>query len=111
MEDIESVIKYQQTVKYSKPSSPMDIFRYGSLRFITICGGFINMSTFFMYYGPSLIVDQFGFDIYTSSSVLDIADILVYVPLMLIINKLRRRFGGIIMFAIATLISLFLVFF
>jgi len=42
---------------------------------------------------------------------LDIADILVYVPLMLIINKLRRRLGGIATFGIATFISLFLIFF
>lgn len=59
-------MKCQETIKYNKPSSPWDVFRYKSLRTITIAQGLISMATFFMYYGPTLIVDQFGFDMYTS---------------------------------------------
>ncbi len=53
-------------MKYNKASSPVDVFKYPSLRIISIAQLLIGMSTFIMYYGPTLIVDQFGFDIYTS---------------------------------------------
>lgn len=53
-------------MKYNKPSTPWDVFRYSSLRTITIAQGLISMATFLMYYGPTLIVSQFGFDMYTS---------------------------------------------
>ena len=57
MEDIQNVMKCQETVKYNKVSSPIDVFRYKSLRLITITLGLISMSTFLLYYGPSIIVD------------------------------------------------------
>lgn len=53
-------------MKYNKRSSPIDVFKYASLRTISIAQVLIGISTFVMYYGPTLIVDQFGFDIYTS---------------------------------------------
>lgn len=46
------------------------------------------MSTYVMYYGPTLIVNQFGFDKYTSSTVLNVADVLCYYPLMVMINRI-----------------------
>lgn len=46
------------------------------------------MALFCMYYSPFLIIDQFGFDIYTSSTLLNVADLLTYVPLALMINKI-----------------------
>ena len=38
------------------------------------------MALFCMYYGPLLIINQFGFDIYTSSTLLNIAEALTYIP-------------------------------
>jgi len=68
------------------------------------------MATFFMYYGPTLIVDQFGYDIYTSTTILNVADLLTYYPLMLIVDKIRRKKALIIQFLVATIISGVMVF-
>jgi hypothetical protein len=68
------------------------------------------MSSSMLYYGPILIIDQFGFDIYTSQTVLNIADVLCYYPLMRIINKIKRPQTASLLFAIATLMSFILTF-
>jgi len=63
-----------------------------------------------MYYGPSLIVSQFGFDVYTSTVVLNVADLLTYYPLMLMVDKIRRKKSLIIMFSVATVIAGVMIF-
>jgi len=68
------------------------------------------MATFLMYYGPSLIVDQFGFNIYISNTILNFSDLLTYYPLMMIINSIKRKKACIILFGGATLISSVLIF-
>lgn len=110
MADIQNVMRVQETIKYDKPSVPWDVFRYSSLRVITIAQGFISISIFMMYYGPTLIVSQFGFNIYTSETVLNVSDLLTYYPLMLIIDKVRRRKCSSILFIVATTASIVLIF-
>lgn len=110
MEDIQNVMKHQETTKYNKASSPLDVFVYPSLRTFTIAQGLISMATSIMYYGPSLIVAQFGFDIYTSETVINVADLLTYYPLMLIIDKVNRKTCCSVLFGIATVISIILIF-
>jgi hypothetical protein len=68
------------------------------------------MATFLMYYGPTLIVNQFGFDMYTSETVLNVSDILTYYPLMVIIDKVRRRNCAMTLFGTATVIGFALTF-
>lgn len=68
------------------------------------------MATFLMYYGPTLIITQFGFDIYTSETVLNVADIVTYYPLMLIVDKTKRRKLASLLFLTATIASIFLIF-
>lgn len=49
--------------------SPLDLCRYGSLRTKTLCLGFISFAVYILYYGPILIVDKIGFNVYVSSYV------------------------------------------
>jgi MFS family permease len=91
MRDIENVIEQQSSNEYQETSNALDIFRFGSLRLKTITQSIVNVVTFLMYYGPVLIVSQFGFDIYTSNVILNVADLLTYYPLMLMIDKIKRR--------------------
>jgi hypothetical protein len=90
--------------------TPLDLFRFKSLRLITICGGIACVATYMMYYGPILIVGQIGFDIYTTNLVLNLSDLLVYYPLFLIIDKIRRKKSGIILLSIASALSGVLIF-
>ena len=110
MKDIQDVMAFQETTVYNKVSTFVDIFSYPSLRGVTIAQGIVSISTYLIYYGPILIIGQFGFDIYTSNLVLNVADILTYYPLMLIIDKIRRRAGCMLLFFIATVVSGILIF-
>ena len=110
MKDIENVIEHQDSNENKQMSTPLDPFRYASLRLRTITQGIINISIFLMYYGPSLIIAQFGFDIYTSNTILNIADLATYYPLMVIIDKIMRRKACMIQFSGAFVISGILIF-
>ncbi len=68
------------------------------------------MCTYLVYYGPVLIVDQFGFDIYTSNTILNLADLLTYYPLMVLIPKLPRRKACMVQFGTASVIAGIMIF-
>lgn len=104
------MIDNQQVSDYNKVITPLDLCRFPSLRIITICGSIVNFATYIMYYGPIIIVDTIGFDIYTSNIMLNLADLACYLPSYLIINKQPRRLLGMVLFAIATLMAGLLVF-
>lgn len=70
----------------------------------------VSISTYILYYGPTLIVTQFGFDVYTSSTILNVSDLLTYYPLMLIVDKIKRRKACMIQFGTATVIAGILIF-
>ena len=63
-----------------------------------------------MYYGPTLIVGQIGFDIYTTTVILNVSDLLTYYPLMIKVDKIRRKKSLIIQFGVATVISGVMIF-
>ena len=110
MDDINSVIEYQQADDFLQMSTPLDVFRYPSLRLTTILQGIVSISTYLMYYGPLLIVASIGFDAYSSNVILNTADILTYYPLMLMIDKIHRKKGCVILFGSATIISIIMIF-
>jgi len=63
-----------------------------------------------MYYGPALIIDEIGFDIYISSFMVNISELVTFLPAYLFIEKIPRKYTGIILFLVAILSSLTLVF-
>ena len=103
-------MKHQEANEYQDMSTPLDPFRYASLRLKTITQLIINICIFLMYYGPTLIIAQFGFDIYTSNTILNVADLATYYPLMLIIDKIKRRKTIMIQFTGAFIICAILIF-
>jgi hypothetical protein len=83
--DIKNVKKFQKfkkvkTEESSIKISPLDLLRFNSLRSTTICIWILNFLIYQMYYGPSLIIDQIGFDIFVTSFVLQVTELLIYIP-------------------------------
>jgi hypothetical protein len=66
--------------------------------------------TYSMYYGPSLIIDDIGFNIYISNIMVNMSEMVTYVPSYLLIEKIERKKMGIIMFGIASLCALLMTF-
>jgi hypothetical protein len=63
-----------------------------------------------MYYGPALIIDEVGFNIFVSSVMIQLSELVVYFPAYAYIEKMPRKNMGIILFSIASFVSFFLVF-
>jgi hypothetical protein len=54
---------------FQKMITPIDLCRFPSLRVITICLCIVSFSLYALYYGPVLVIDKIGFDVFVSSYV------------------------------------------
>lgn len=88
--------------------SPLDLFRFSSLRSTTIISCLLSYIILSMYYGPTLIIDSIGFNTYVSSFAIQISEIIGFIPTYFYIDKAKRRATGLILFLIATASSLIL---
>ncbi len=88
----------------------LDLFRYKSLRTKSIFIGIIIFSVDFLYYGPLMLIDQFGFNFYINGVIINISELITYVFSYFLIVKLKRRFFGIVMFSIALVCSFILIY-
>jgi len=85
-EDIESVKQQQMNEDYNdKYITPIDLCRFSSLRTITICCSIVSFMTYAMYYGPSLIIDSIGFNIYISNIMVNLSELVTFIPSYLLI--------------------------
>jgi hypothetical protein len=66
--------------------------------------------TYAMYYGPALIIDSIGFNIYISNIMVNLSELVTYVPSYLFIEKIERKKMGIILFLIAAISALLITF-
>jgi sugar phosphate permease len=66
--------------------------------------------TYAMYYGPALIIDDIGFDIFVSSYLVNLSELVTFVPSFFLIEKIPRKLMGIILFVAAAFCALLLTF-
>lgn len=90
--------------------TPLDLCRFASLRLTTICLCFISFAVYALYYGPVLVIDRIGFNIYVSSYVVQFSELIVYAPLYMVVDKVPRQKAGMILFSIAGLCASILLF-
>lgn len=68
--------------------TPVDLLRFPSLRVISICCSIISFMTYAMYYGPTLIIGDIGFNIYVSSFMIQLSELVTFLPLYIVIERL-----------------------
>jgi hypothetical protein len=66
--------------------------------------------TYAMYYGPALIIDDIGFDIFVSSYLVNLSELVTFVPSYFFIEKIPRKSMGIVLFTGAATCALLLTF-
>lgn len=68
-------MKFEQVAEkeFQQVITPLDLFRFPSLRTVTICSAIVSFTIYAMYYGPVLIIDEIGFDIYTSNIIIQLS--------------------------------------
>lgn len=110
-EDIENVRKEQLAEQgFNEISiSPIDLFRYGSLRATTICCCLFGFVTLSMYYGPSLIIDEIGFNTFVSSFAIQLSELISYLPCWYFIDKVNRQPTAFWSFFVTMVCSLVIV--
>ena len=109
--DVQDVIDYQMTLEYdSQAVNVLDLFRFSSLRLTTIFLLILGFLSYALYYAPTLLIDQFGFNIYINNAIVTIGDGLTYIPMYFYISVIPRKTTSIVVYAITTFLSLILVF-
>lgn len=58
----------------------MDLCRFGSLRFKSIVCSLIAFAIYGMYYGPALIADNIGLNIYATLYMVLGSELVIFVP-------------------------------
>lgn len=68
--DVINVINEQvEDEQFNKMITPADLCRFSSLRLTTICLCYLSFAVYALYYGPVLVIDKIGFDMFVSSYV------------------------------------------
>lgn len=99
----------KKTAKVKK-FTPLDLFRYPSLRGMTLILIAVDLVYTLQYFTPTLMLNQFNFNIYISGLSLGSANLLAGIGAYLAISRFNRRQTGCISFTIIMLCSIILVF-
>lgn len=65
---------------------------------------------FSMYYGPSLIIDTIGFNIFVSNIAILTSELIGYIPCYLYVDKVKRKTANVGLFVITIFSSIILTF-
>ncbi len=69
----------------------LDLFKYASLKKITICTALMFFSINFLYYAPLMLISQFGLDFYMNGVIVNLSDLVTYPFSYYFILTLKRR--------------------
>jgi sugar phosphate permease len=67
--------------------------------------------TYAMYYGPVLVINEVGLDIYTTNVMVQLSELLTFIPAFFYIEKISRNSVGKLLFFIAVCAAFVLSFF
>jgi len=104
------ILRKSVTSNKSKKFTFIDLFRYKSLRIMTITLIFVDCVFVLQYLTPTLMLNQFDFNVFVSGSVIEASQILVSIFGYLAIYRVPRRISGMISFTIIMICSIILVF-
>jgi hypothetical protein len=62
-----------------------------------------------MYYGSMMIMQDLGFDIYSTNFIIQLAELVVYLPVYVYIAEMRRKVVGVTCFMILVGLSAILI--
>lgn len=83
-------IKQEAIAKTSKLTYA-DLFRFKSLRRLSICTSLVFMSTNILYYAPLMLIDQFGFDFYVNGLLINFSELITYTVAYHYVTSIKRR--------------------
>ena len=93
-----------------KRFSVLDLFKFKSLRGMTLMLILLQCTIIFEFYAPALMLDKFKLDIFINGLVIGVSEILSYPICYFLIMKTRRRLAAYACFAATFLCSAVLTF-
>ena len=107
--------RYQKLLEASRKESQekftvRDLFKYPSLRMLTIMVVIMFCITMFMFFAPVLMIDRFKLNLFVNGGVNGISETIAYPFSYLLITRVQRRTLAYICFAISCVCSTILLF-
>ena len=93
-----------------KSFTVLDLFRYESLRWLTLIVIFVDIFFNFQYMAPTLMLNQFKFNIFLNGTVIQSAQVFAGVIGFFTIMKFKRRTTGVVSYIIILVCSVVLIF-
>ncbi len=87
-----------------------DLFKFKSLRMLSILLGLVGFSVDFLYYAPLILIDNFGFNFYLNGVIINLSELITYFVSYFLITKLKRKNMALFLFAVAFGCSFILLF-
>ena len=109
-EEYKTSLMKQNTSQKSKVFSIIDLFRYASVRRLTLLFICLDFVMDLEYFTPSLMLGQFNFSIFVNGLVIQSAQIFASITGCFVIHRFKRRLFGIASLFIIMGCSLTLVF-
>lgn len=88
----------------------MDLFRYSSLRMITLCSITLFFAANILYNAPLMLIDEFGFDFYLNGVILNVSELITYFFTFVFITHIPRKTLNITTSAVSFVCSFLLIF-
>ena len=99
-----------QNSSKTKKFSVLDLFRYKSLRKMTLILIVVDCVFYLRYLAPTLMLNQFHFNIFLNGVAIESAQVFAAIFGYLTIMKIPRRVSGCVSFGIIMLCSFILIF-
>lgn len=90
--------------------SILDLFRFNSLRGMTLILVLLQCTIIFEFYAPALMLDKFKLDIFINGLVVGVSELISYPICYVLIMKTRRQFVAYACFAATFVCSTVLIF-
>jgi hypothetical protein len=109
-QEMEQTRQEEETESESKRFTFIDMFRYPSVRWLTLMLTVVQLSINFLYYAPAMMLADFDFNIFINGAVLGAANISGRIFASLVIKKIKRKTMGILSFSTILVFSIILIF-
>ena len=100
----------QKIMKRARKFTMIDLFRYRSLRYLTLVLVVMDCTLDLEYYAPTLMLDQFKFSIFVNGLVVQSSLIIACLITTFIVNRFPRRAFNSFAYAIIMICALVLIF-
>lgn len=88
----------------------MDLFRYKSIRFISIAVCLLTLFICILYYGPLILIEKLSFNLYINALVVTSSELVTYPFSYFFIQKIKRQQIGIFLNVCCAISSFSLIF-